>query len=591
MRRVLLGLAAALGLSDPAWAEGGGCKLQKVADLPVTMAGLKPHVPVKINGRDAVLVADSGAFFSMIGEESARRLALGRGMTPPGLRVRGIGGAAAVKVGVADRFELSGGVLTNVDFLVGDLAPGSRADGILGQNVLGVLDVEYDFANGAIRLFKPMGCEKARLAYWAGEKPVNVLPFRKTTPLEPHIIANASVNGRPIRVIFDTGAFRSVLEQSTAERLGFRPDAPGVEHAGLSGGIGPRRLENWIAPFDEFAIGGEAIRNTRLRVAPISLAKADMLLGADFFLSHRILVSNSQDQVYFTYNGGPVFRLEPVEGDDDPAPPQVAAGSADEPEDADGYHRRAAASLARADYARAIADFTRAAELEPRGAVHLRLRAEAHLASGDPAAARRDLDAALALAGQDMEARLMRGELRLSAGDAAGAAEDFAQAAAVPGAGPGVRGRIAQAWLAAGRTDEAVAQYDALLAAQPQAPMRAAALAARCQARALGRNDLAAALADCEAALKIAARDPTALAARGLVHFQAGRVEAAQSDFAAALRRAPRHPHALYGRSLVLRRQGRAAEADADAKLAQAVWPQIAAIAARYELGVPGGGP
>jgi hypothetical protein len=35
----------------------------------------------------------------------------------------------------------------------------------------------------------------------------------------------------------------------------------------------------------------------------------DMLLGADFFLSHHILISNSQHKLYFTYNGGPVFDL------------------------------------------------------------------------------------------------------------------------------------------------------------------------------------------------------------------------------------------------------------------------------------------
>lgn len=591
MRQVLLGLAAALMLAEAAIAAEGGCQLQKVADLPVTMAGLKPHVPAKINGRDVVLVADSGAFFSMLGEANAKRLGLGRGMTPPGMRVRGVGGTAPVKVGVADRFELSGGVLTNVDFLVGDLAPGSRADGILGQNVLGVLDVEYDFANGAIRLFRPQGCEKARLAYWAGDKPVNVLSFRATTPREPHVIATASVNGRPIRVMFDTGAFRSVLEQSTAERLGFRPDGPGVEYGGLSGGIGPRRLENWIAPFAEFTIAEEKIQNTRLRVAPIALPKADMLLGADFFLSHRILISNSQNRVYFTYNGGPVFRLEPVESGKGLEEPAQVAGSADEPQDADGYHRRAAASLARADHVRAIADFTRAIELEPRRAIHLRQRAAAHLASGDPASARRDLDAALALTGGDVEARLMRGELRLSVGDSDGAAGDFTRAAATPASGPGVRARIAQAWLAAGKAGEAVAQYDALLAGAPPPPVRAAVLASRCQARALARTDLALALADCEAALKIAARDPSALAARGLVHLQSGRLEAAQSDFEAALKRDPRHAQALYGRSLVLRRQGRAAEADADLKLSQAVWPQIGAIAARYELGSAAGGP
>jgi hypothetical protein len=33
-----------------------------------------------------------------------------------------------------------------------------------------------------------------------------------------------------------------------------------------------------------------------------------MLLGADFLLAHRVLVSHSQRKVYFTYAGGPVFR-------------------------------------------------------------------------------------------------------------------------------------------------------------------------------------------------------------------------------------------------------------------------------------------
>ncbi len=36
-----------------------------------------------------------------------------------------------------------------------------------------------------------------------------------------------------------------------------------------------------------------------------------MILGADFFLSHHILVASSQRKLYFTYNGGPVFDLRP----------------------------------------------------------------------------------------------------------------------------------------------------------------------------------------------------------------------------------------------------------------------------------------
>jgi hypothetical protein len=46
-----------------------------------------------------------------------------------------------------------------------------------------------------------------------------------------------------------------------------------------------------------------------VRIADFELRDADMLIGADFFLSHHIFVSNSQHKLYLTYNGGPVFNL------------------------------------------------------------------------------------------------------------------------------------------------------------------------------------------------------------------------------------------------------------------------------------------
>ena len=45
-------------------------------------------------------------------------------------------------------------------------------------------------------------------------------------------------------------------------------------------------------------------------VGDFDLGNADMLLGIDFFLSHRIYVSKSQSKMFITYNGGPVFALD-----------------------------------------------------------------------------------------------------------------------------------------------------------------------------------------------------------------------------------------------------------------------------------------
>ena len=38
-----------------------------------------------------------------------------------------------------------------------------------------------------------------------------------------------------------------------------------------------------------------------------------MLLGLDFLRAHRVLFANSQGQMYFSYNGGPVFRTPAVQ--------------------------------------------------------------------------------------------------------------------------------------------------------------------------------------------------------------------------------------------------------------------------------------
>ena len=133
-----------------------------------------------------------------------------------------------------------------------------------------------------------------------------------TTPLRPHTTGTATINGAKITVMFDTGAWNSVLSMKAAARAGVKPDTPGVVEAGYSSGIGRGRVKSYIAPFSSFKIGdGEEIKNARLRIADIDLDEGDMLLGADFFLSHHVFVANSQHRLYLTYNGGPGFQ--PVE--------------------------------------------------------------------------------------------------------------------------------------------------------------------------------------------------------------------------------------------------------------------------------------
>src|SRR3569833_1934732 len=110
----LLG-AALLPVGPAAAAE---CKLQKIAELPVTMKGLRGTVATQVNGHDAAFTVDTGAFFSSIDSEEAAQFGMKKPSTPFGLDIRAAGGAARDAQAVsADSFTFAGAGFKNIQFL------------------------------------------------------------------------------------------------------------------------------------------------------------------------------------------------------------------------------------------------------------------------------------------------------------------------------------------------------------------------------------------------------------------------------------------------------------------------------------------
>jgi tetratricopeptide (TPR) repeat protein/predicted aspartyl protease len=593
---------ATAGLGAAAQAATERCEVGKVAELPTTMAGMVPRVTLKIDGVETSFMVDSGAFYSVLSPDAARRLKLPTRPAPFGYSVRGVGGAEnRVDIATAHSFEFAGIQVPNVPFLVLP-SRGFGTDGILGQNVLGLWDSEFDLGNGVIRLMKPSeGCKHANLAYWADGKTYGVADVEPIRREDPHLRGEALINGQKVRVIFDTGASTSVLKLSTAERLGFNPQAAGVRAAGVGGGIGSRVTEGFIAPFDSFEVGGEKIQHTQLRVRNIDLRNADLLLGADFFLSHRVYVSRQQHRLFFTYNGGPVFSLdrpfvrpgqvaenappgaEPGASAAAAAPPAPAANAqyADTPTDAAGYTRRGEAFMSRRDFAAALADFSKAADLEPKEPQHFRDRARAHLGMRQPVLAMADFDAALKLKPDDPVSLIGRGELYLASKDFAHARADFEAALkADPNRGP----QVAAFYAASGHYDEAIAGYDAWIAAHERAENLSAALNARCWTRAIANRELDKALADCDLALRKGPKIAAFYDSRGLVHLRRGELDLAMADYNEALKLQPRSAWSLYGRGLAKLGKGDKAGADADMAAAAALAPNLPNQARRYGL-------
>ncbi|MFC3068535.1 aspartyl protease family protein [Phenylobacterium soli] len=576
----MAGLTAAMTISGVATAAPPAkCGLAKVAELPVTMRGRGPLVHVKIDGQDTALTADSGAFFSMLTPGAAQRLGLSTHPLPAGMEVRGAGRTINASVATAKTMEISGSTLRHVDFLVGGQPLATETDGLLGQNILGVLDVEYDLANGVIRLMKAEGdCRTASLAYWSKDMPLGMMTIEPQSPLEPALRGRASINDKSIEVSFDTGAAVTLIKEPAARRLGLATkDAP-FKSGGVISGIGGGMDDSWIATIGSFEIGGEQVKNTQMTVTRLTGVGSDLIIGADFFLSHRVLVARSQHRLYFTYNGGPVFRLER------PAAQQVAAadGAAEETlADAATYDRRGAAFLARREARRAIADFSKAVELEPKNPEHLVNRAYAYLGAGQPLLAMSDFDQALALKPDDLRALEGRGGLYLASHELTRAKADFSVALSHAPPDSMLPIEVAGAYAQAGDFTQSMTMYDAWIAAHGHDERLARALNGRCWARALSGRDLQLALDDCDAALR-RATVAGFLDSRGLVHLRMGHWDKAIADYDAALKLRPDLSWSLYGRGLAKLAKGATADGQADIKAALAISPNIAKEAGRY---------
>lgn len=315
--------AFALGFALQTAPAKADCKMVKVAEIAIKMSGRAPLMATEINGKSTYLLADTGAESSTMFGSALGAL----GLTPTvmdGTKFYGVGGGVqAYVVGIAS-LKLGGMEIHNHDFLV--LGQGGHGAvevvGTLGEDFFNLADVEFDLAHNAIRFFRPKDCKGDEVLYWGGA--YSTLPMIGG---ENEIIVEAMLNGHPQRALMDTGASSSVVTTRAAFGVGVSV-ADGDPKRAFTG-IGQRRVCYGVGSFKSFAFDQEAVKDVKISVADLFkynkgtrlgsrlaedvMDNPDMLLGADFFLAHRVLVSHSQRRVYVTYSGGPLFATDRAE--------------------------------------------------------------------------------------------------------------------------------------------------------------------------------------------------------------------------------------------------------------------------------------
>jgi tetratricopeptide (TPR) repeat protein len=575
------------------------CKLEQYAELPVTMDGSAPFIPGAINGIPARFLVDSGAFFSELWSDRLGRVKLKAKQIPGGLRVTGIGGSEYAHEVTVGSFSLTGfgnGPLSDVRFVVTGPGHYPAVDGLIGQNILARAGAEYDLANGVVRLFHTTDCENYSMAYWAGSAPVSVMELEPINNLQFHIVGAAKLNGTKIRVLFDTGAATSALFRTAASRVGFDPS----KADDYAEGIGSAGREGWLARFDDLDLGGEQIRNARLWVIDAAIGStADLLLGADFFLSHRVFVATGQRRIYFTYNGGPVFNLRrpdfgkpgtspeddgrgtaAVTSDTPLAPKGVEAGPAaaipdahSAPRDASGYKRRGAASAARGDFASAIADLDAAIRLDAADPESFYQRGMAKWQYHHTPDAVTDLDQAMKLNPDDDRYLMKRALVRLNTNDPTGAHADLSTL--LTRHPKGTELWVIGIYMAAKHYEEAIHQLDQWIDNNPKSDDLADQLNSRCWARALLGKGLELALDDCNRSLALDPNNWATLDSRGLVRLRLADNAGSMEDYKSALRRTASSAWSHYGLGLAEIRSGLKDNAETEFQKAQGIDPRI----------------
>ncbi len=289
---ILIVLLAVSVLSRPAQAQtrpdwSADCKLERLAELPMTMKSGHVVIPASVNGKDVTLGIDTGGPFSSLSLAAAHRIG---------------------NVGHRDDLRLGDHELDRVYMGWMESFPG--VDGLIAPDVLSRYDVEFDFGAGTFRLFKPHPCAD-RVVTWTGSTTV----MRFTLTDDGHVRVPVTLDGRSIYAILDTGAPISILSMQDAGRMfGITPDNVNIEAAkttvsGLWSNLhlAPYASGVWNAPsraVSAFAYPFKAMRMGDLSLSdpPIKVMEGRNFLGSD---SASLLLGNdvlSRFHLYIAYH-------------------------------------------------------------------------------------------------------------------------------------------------------------------------------------------------------------------------------------------------------------------------------------------------
>ena len=183
----------------------------------------RPYIRVKVNGREALFVIDTGSGFTVIAKDSAKRLGVSEISRGGKSQAFGGDGKFEIVYGLIKSLELEGTKIKSVPCYIQHLhysynAPqDEKADGYIGLSVLSHFLTQLDYKENVLRL----DGDRAADGSFAALPSATVIPFRRTQ--NGLISIETEVNGsQRINAILDSGASSTVISAAAVERFKMR---------------------------------------------------------------------------------------------------------------------------------------------------------------------------------------------------------------------------------------------------------------------------------------------------------------------------------------------------------------------------------